>query len=144
MATSQKSISACVIALDEMNAQLLDVAPAPNMEIWEGALPNFPEDADPGTLLATLPMSATPFGAAYPDGNRATCDAAPITSDPDVAVTGTAQYWRIRTNLASGNVIYQGDISTTAAATGSLQFVNTSFEAGGLVAIDTFKLHLNE
>jgi hypothetical protein len=144
MAISQKSVSACVIALDEMNAQLLDVAPAPNMEIWSGTIPLWPETDNAGdTLLATCPMSATPFGAAYPDSNRATCDAAAITSDSN-AVGGLASYWRIRTNLAAGNVIYQGDISTTAAATGSLQFVNTTFETGGLVAIDTFKLHLDE
>jgi hypothetical protein len=144
MATSQKSISACIIALDEMNAGLLDVAPAPNLEVWEGSLPSFPEDPDSGsTLLATLPMSATPFGAAYPDSNRATCDAAPITSDPSTAA-GTAQYWRIRTNIAAGNVIYQGDVTVDGGG-GSLTFDNITFAAGGLAAITTpFKLHLNE
>jgi hypothetical protein len=151
MAVSQKSVAACVIALDAMNAQLLNVAPNPTLQIYEGSMPADLETAPaPTTLLAQLPMiTGAPFGAAYTSGVANAQIAADATTPPglidnSVLQTGLATYWRIYTNFGSGQAIYQGDVTETDLG-GSLTFSpTTSFIAGGLCQVDSLLLNLAE
>jgi hypothetical protein len=150
MAVSQKSLSACIIALDQMNIQLLNVAPLPTLQIYDGTMPPDLETAASGTLLASLPMViGAPFGAAYASGVANAQVAADATTPPglidnDVAETGLASYWRIYTNGAAGQAIYQGDVTEDGQG-GSLTFSpTTSFIQGGLCQVDSLLLNLAE
>jgi hypothetical protein len=150
MAVSKKSLSACIIALDQINAQLLNVAPNPTLQIYEGTMPPDLETADTGTLLAQLPMViGAPFGLAYASGVSNAQVAADATTPPglidnDVNATGIAQYWRIFTNFGAGQAIYQGDISGEGQG-GSLIFTpTTSFIENGLCQVDSLLLNLAE
>jgi hypothetical protein len=150
MAVSQKSLAACIIALDQMNIQLLNSAPAPTLQIYEGTMPSDLETAPAGTLLAQLPMVVgAPFGAAAASGVANAQVAADVVTngpliDNDVNETGLASYWRIYTNFGSGQAVYQGDVTLTGAG-GSLTFSpTTSFIQGGLCQVDSLLLNLAE
>ncbi len=131
-----KSLSnAAAIAACNAIVDLLDVGAgaAGNIEIYAGTAP---ADADTAigaqTLLATLPFSATAFGAAV-DGNPggvATANA--ITSDTAADATGTATFFRA--NDKDGNCIFQGDVSLTAGG-GDLQLNTTSLVVGATVSV---------
>lgn len=110
---------------------------AGEIEIRSGAAPTAPADADSGTLLATLPMSATAFGAA--SGGVAT--AASITSDTDADATGTAGHFRVKDG--DGTVIMQGSITGTGGG-GDLILDNTSIAAGQTVSISSFTVTVPE
>jgi hypothetical protein len=148
MAVSQKSVAACIIALDQMNIQLLN-GTTPTLTIYSGTMPPDLETADTGTVLAQLPMwEAAPFGPAYASGVANAQIAADVTSRPlidnDVNETGLASYWRIFTNFGSGQAIYQGDVTDTGGG-GSLTFSpTTSFIQGGLCQVDSLLLNLAE
>jgi hypothetical protein len=151
MAVSKKSLSACIIALDQMNIQLLNSAPAPTLQIYEGTMPSNLETA-PGanTLLAQLPMVVgAPFGAAAAVGVDNAQIAADATTPPglidnSVGKTGVAAYWRIYTNFGSGTAVYQGDVTVDGGG-GSLTFSpTTSFIQGGLAQVDSLLLNLEE
>jgi hypothetical protein len=149
MAVSQKSLAACIIALDQMNIQLLNSAPKPTLQIYDGTMPSDLETAPAGTLLAQLPMWETaPFGPAYASGVANAQVAADVVSRPlidnFVNETGLASYWRIYTNFGSGQAVYQGDVTNDVGG-GSLIFTpTTSFIAGGLCQVDSLLLNLEE
>jgi hypothetical protein len=148
MAVSQKSVAACIIALDQMNIQLLN-GTTPTLTIYSGTMPPDLETADTGTVLAQIPMwEAAPFGPAYASGVANAQIAADVVSRPlidnDVNATGLASYWRIFTNFGSGQAIYQGDVTDTGGG-GSLTFSpTTSFIQGGLCQVDSLLLNLAE
>jgi hypothetical protein len=147
MAVSQKSVAACIIALDQMNIQLLN-GTTPTLTIYSGTMPPDLETADTGTVLAQLPMwEAAPFGPAYASGVANAQVAADVTVplvDNDVKASGLASYWRIFTNFGSGQAIYQGDVTDTGGG-GSLTFSpTTSFIQGGLCQVDSLLLNLAE
>jgi hypothetical protein len=151
MAVSKKSLAACIIALDQINIQLLNAASTPTLQIYEGTMPSNLETA-PGanTLLAQLPMiEGAPFGAATAVGVDNAQIAADATTPPglidnEVNKTGVASYWRIYTNFGAGVAVYQGDVTDDAGG-GSLTFSpTTSFIAGGLCQVDSLLLNLEE
>ncbi len=86
-------------------------------------------DADSGTLLATLPLSATAFGAASTGVKTANS----ITSDTNAAASGSATQFRMK-DFANA-VIADG---TCGLGSGDLSFDNNVIVAGGTVAITSF------
>jgi hypothetical protein len=99
--------------------------------IRTGAAPTNTTDADSGTLLSTLPMTNPAFGSAA--GGTATANA--ITSDTNIAATGTAGHFRCKDSM---NVtVLQGSVGTSGA---DINFDSVSFIAGGTCAITSLTL----
>lgn len=103
----------------------IDAGGAGTIEIRTGAQPASPNDAASGTLIATLTFNATAFGAS----SSGTATANAITSDTNVS-TGTAGYARLKSG--AGTTIADMDIGQ---GSGTLDFDDTSFVAGGTAAI---------
>ena len=118
---------------------LLDAGGAGTIEIRTGAQPALTTTADSGTLLATLTLSATSFGAAAnassPEG--AIITAAAITSDTSADATDTAGHFRAKNN--AGVVIDQGNCGTS----GTDMILNTtSIVAGSTVSCSAWTVRL--
>ncbi len=113
-------------------AALIDAGSPPgHLYFRTGSAPTNTTDGDSGTLLATLPLSSTSFGAAA--SGTATANA--ITSDTNAANSGTAGHWRIKN--AAGVTIAQGSCGTSGA---DINFDSTTIVAGGTVAITSLTL----
>lgn len=110
-----------------------------NLFIRTGAQPATTLTADSGTLLATLPMSSTPFGASTnaTANGLATAAANAITSDTNAAASGTAGHFRAKT---SGSVTKaQGNVGTSGT---DMIFNTATIAAGDTVACTSFKATL--
>ena len=122
-----------------LDALLALIGASGHIKIFVGAMPATTLTADPATLLATLPLSATAFPASV-DGTSnglATATANAITSDTNAAATGTAGCWRAYT--AAGVCIIQGDVGTSLAD----MILNTvSIVAASTVAITSWVVTL--
>ena len=102
------------------------------LKIYTGSQPAGPDTSVSGqTLLATLPLSATAFGAA----SNGVATAASITSDADVDASGTAAWYRIEDG--DGTAIVDGEIGTSGA---DLNFDSVNFVAGGTAAISSLTI----
>lgn len=127
------SIIAAKAALDAINAL---IGASGNLFIRTGAQPATTLTADSGTLLATLPLSATAFGVATSatSNGLATGTANAITSDTNAAASGTAGHFRMKTS--GGTTILQGNVGT---ATADLIMNTTTVTAGDTIACTSFK-----
>jgi hypothetical protein len=85
------------------------------------------------TLLVTLTFSNPAFGSANASG---VATASAITSGTAVA-TGTASFARIVTGTTFATV-FDCDVSTVAAGTGTIQLNTTSIVTSGTVSISSF------
>ncbi len=102
-----------------------------HLYIRTGAAPTNPSDADSGTLLSTHNFNSPAFGSP----STGTIAAAGVSSDTNVAASGTAAHWRAKSS--GGTVVAQG----TAGTSGTEMILNTtSFVAGGTAAISSFNL----
>lgn len=95
-----------IAARNAAGTALTDLLGSGSIEIRTGTSPGV-DSAATGTLLATLPLSATAFGT-WAAGS-ATANA--ITQDASADATGTAGYFR-SLNSGSGAVI-DGDVGTS-------------------------------
>ena len=102
-----------------------------NIYVRTGAAPTNTTDADSGTLLATLPMSDPAFGSAT--GGTAAANA--ITSDTNIAATGTVGHFRAKDS--NGVTVLQGSCGTSGA---DINFDSVSFIACGTCAITSLTL----
>ena len=108
------------------------------IKIYTGSKPATADLAPTGTLLATLTLSATAFGAA--SGGVSTANS--ITSDTNAAATGTAGWFRVQLTGDAGTTNntdkrLDGTVTTTGGG-GDMQLNNTSIVTGGTVAITAF------
>ncbi len=99
--------------------------------IRTGAAPANTTDADSGTLLSTLPMSNPAFGSAM----TGTAAANAITSDTNIAATGTAGHFRAKDS--NNLTVLQGSVGTSGA---DINFDSVSFIQGGTCAITSLTL----
>lgn len=100
------------------------------LNIYSGTAPATADAALSGnTLLASLAMSATAFGAA--SNGVATANA--ITSDGSADATGTATFFRV---METGGtvVVFQGTVGTSGQ---ELNLSSTSIVASGTVAVSS-------
>lgn len=120
------ALAACDAVVDLVDGG----AGAGYIQIRTGAAPTNCEDANTGTLLATLTMSDPAFGAAADLNPGARATAAAITSDTSADATGTAGHGRV---FDSNNVcIMQG---AAAAGSGEFNFNSVAIQSGAEVAI---------
>ena len=108
---------------------------AGTLVIRTGSQPANPQTAATGTTLATLTFSATAFGAA----SAGVATASAITSDTNVDATGTAGWARVYDGdgVDPGDALFDMDIGQ---GSGTLDFDNTSFIAGGTAAISSMTI----
>lgn len=118
-------------AVNAVTALIDAGSPPGHLYIRTGSAPTNTTDSDSGTLLATLALSSTSFGAA----SSGTATANSITSDTNAANTGTAGHFRIKN--AAGTTIIQGSCGTSGA---DINFDSVSIVAGGTVAISSLTL----
>lgn len=112
--------------LDTITTQL---GTSPKVRIYSGTRPATGGTAT--TLLAELPMSATPAAAAA----SGVWTANAITNDSSADATGTASWFRA---LTSGNTpIIDGDVGTSGS---DLNLNTTSIVSGGPVAISSWTI----
>lgn len=116
------------------NAQLDAIATttstSPTLRIYDGTPPASANAAlSSNTLLASLAMTATPFGAA----SSGTLTAAAISNDASADATGTASFFRILKSDGT-TVICQGTVGTSGA---DLNLNTVSIVSGGPVAVSS-------
>lgn len=135
-ATPVMSMLGAKAALDALTAL---VSGTGHLYVRTGAPPATTLTADSGTLLATLTMNATAFGAATSAeaNGKAKATANAIASDTNAAASGTAGHFRVKNS--GGTVILQGTCDTSSA-----DFVlnTTSITAGDTVACTAFVVRL--
>jgi len=113
------SLAAASAAADAV----VDLLDGGTIAIRTGAAPAACEDADSGTLLATVTFGTPAFGAAA--SGVATANA--ITGDAAADATGTAAHFRAKTSGAT--VVFQGSV-TGVGGGGDLQLSSTSLVVG--------------
>ena len=112
---------------------LLDVGGAGTIEIRTGTQPANPDTAASGTLLATLNLSATAFGAA--DAGTATANA--ISDDTDAAASGTATWFRAYSG--AGTAVIDGSAGESGT---DLILDDAAIVAGGTVSISSWTVSM--
>ncbi len=126
------SLSTAIIA---RNAALDAQSPLANtgyLRIYSGAKPATPETAVSGTLLATLRLNATAFGAA--SGGVITANA--ITADTNAAASGTAGYFRILKSDGT-SALFDGTVGTSGA---DLNLNSVAISAGATVSVTSLTI----
>jgi hypothetical protein len=99
--------------------------------IYSGSAPSNCAASATGTLLASLPCSAT-FGSAA----SGVLTANSITS-ANAGATGTAGYWRLCTTSAGTTCVAQGTVGTSGA---DLNLTSTSITSGQSVSVSSFAI----
>jgi hypothetical protein len=117
---------------------LLDVGGAGYIEIRTGAQPASVGTAATGTLLGTLPLSATAFGAAT-TASPSVATANAITSDTAADATGTAGWFRAYSGGAAA--VIDGSITATGGG-GDMELDSVSIVAGGTIAVSSWTVSM--
>lgn len=141
MAVGFYATNAVVIAGLDTMVDLIDGGTTPVIEIRDGSVPADADAAETGTLLASLNMNGTAaFGAAADDTPGAIATAAAISDDTSADATGTASYFRVKTQTG-GTVRFQGTVGT---ATSDLILNTVAITAASTVSITSFTILLPE
>lgn len=107
-----------------------------SIKIYTGTRPADPDTALAGnTLLGTLPLSATAFGAATDADPGALATANAITSDTTADATGTATWFRAVGS--GGTAVIDGNVGI---ATSDLILDNVNIVAGGTIAVTSWTI----
>ena len=131
------SQAAAKAAADAVTA-LLNTGGAGYIEIRTGSQPATVGTAATGTLLGTLTLSATAFGAAT-TASPAVATANSITSDTVADATGTAGWFRAYSG--AGTAVIDGSITATGGG-GDLTLDSTSVVAGGTIAMTSWTVSM--
>ncbi|WP_099021261.1 hypothetical protein [Mycolicibacterium palauense] len=118
----------------------IDAGSAAVIEIYSGAAPANADASQTGTLLASLTCQATAFSGLTDTGTGARATFASITADASADATGTAGYFRIKTQTG-GSAVFQGTVGTSSA---DLIMNTTSITAGSTVSISSATIDLPE
>jgi len=105
----------------------VDAGGAGTIQIRSGTRPASPADAATGTLLATVTLAATAFGAAA-SGSATIVDPAGVTA----AATGTASWFRALSG--GGAAQFDGSVTATGGG-GDLTLASTSVVTGTTVDV---------
>lgn len=110
------------------------------LKIYTGTAPDA-DAAATGTLLGTLTLNATAFGAASDNGTRALATANAITPDSAADATGTAGYFRV--TKSDDTLVYQGDVTATGGG-GDLELDSVSISAGVQIDVTSLTIQVDE
>lgn len=140
MPATRISTVAAIAALNAITA-LYNAGGAGSIKIYTGAAPTELEIAATGTLLGTLPLSATAFPTAVDGTNKATATANAITADSVADANGTAGYFRACNN--AGVAVSQGTVTATAGG-GDMEIDNIAVQAGDTITVTAWVLNMPE
>lgn len=108
-----------------------DVGGAGSLRIYTGSQPADADTAPSGTLLVTIALAATAFGAANSSGT-ATLASTPRSGTG--AAAGTAGWFRVLSG--GGATVFDGQVTATGGG-GQLELDNTSIAVGQTVNISS-------
>lgn len=137
--TFRISNAAAQAMLTALGSQI-DAGTAAVFRILSGTAPTNVEDAETGTLLATLTCSATALSGLSDLNPGARATFAAITSDSSADATGTAGYFRLLTQTG-GTAVAQGSISTSGA---DMNFNTVAFTAGSTISLSAATIDMPE
>lgn len=120
-------------AVADANVDLLDGG---TIEVRSGAPPTAVNDADQGTLLATLTFGTPAFGAAGAS-NPGEAIANAISADTDADDSADAGHVRLKT---SAPAIHSDAVAGESGDSPEVVFDNKSIVAGGTVAISAMTI----
>jgi hypothetical protein len=111
------------------------------LKIYTGSQPTDANTAvGAQTLLATLTLASTAFGASSASGSAGskvvTATAGTITGDSSADATGTAAWFRVLKSNGT-SIVFDGSVGTSGA---DLNLVTTSLVAGEDVEISSFTI----
>ena len=136
------SAEACIAALDAASARLDEGSTAATIRGRTGTQPADPDAAETGTLLFTLTMSATAYGAAVDDTDgTCSCTANSITDDSSADATGTLTYCRQGATGTGADDHVDGNAGTVDEA---FVFNTTSIVAGSTVSMSSNVLGMSQ
>jgi hypothetical protein len=118
------------VSINTRNVELNALAALANsglLKIYTGSQPATPETAASGTLLGTLTMNATAFGAAA----AGVITAAAITADTVADDTGTAGWFRLLKSDTTTPIL-DGSVGTSGA---DLNLNSVSIQAGAEIDV---------
>ena len=104
------------------------------LRIYSGTVPGNADASNAGTLLAELPLSASPFASYSDTGSAGRATLGAVTSDTSANNTGTAAFWRIDTS--GGTTRIQGECGLTGSGK-ELILQTTAFTAGSTVSVSS-------
>jgi hypothetical protein len=123
------TLKSSTVARNAAADAICDLADSGLVRIYTATRPANPQTAAAGTLLATLTLNATAFGAAV--AGVATANA--ITSDSSADDTGTAAWFRVLQSDGT-TVLWDGDVTATGGG-GDITFSTVAFVAAAVIAM---------
>lgn len=125
------AIGACDFIVDDLDKG----STAATIRGRTGAQPADPDAAESGTLLFTLTMSATAFGAASDAAPGGQASAAAITDDSSADATGTLSYCRVGATGTGADDTLDGEAGTSGS---DFNFNTLSIVSGSTVSMTSF------
>ncbi len=122
------AIDACDAIVDRLDLGSTDAT----IRGRTGTQPSDPDATESGTLLFTLTMSATAFGAAADGAPGGVATAASITDDSSADATGTLAYCRIGSTGTGADDEIDGEAGTSGA---DFNFNTVSIVSGSTVSM---------
>lgn len=110
-------------------------AGAGTIKIYSGTQPATADDAETGTLIATLTFSDPAFGAAADTTPGGTATADPITEDSSADQTLTAGYFSLLDS--NGLTVAMGSVGTSGA---DMNFNSLAITSGSAVSCSAFTI----
>jgi hypothetical protein len=111
------------------------------VEIRTGSQPATANTAATGTLLGTLTLNATAFGAAT-TASPSVATANAITSDTSADATGTAGWFRAYRSSGNGGAAVVDGTITTSGGGGDMIIDDASIVIGGTIAVTSWTISL--
>jgi len=135
------SNEAAIFACDAIVDRLDEGSTAATIRGRTGTQPADVDATETGTLLFTLTMSATAFGAASDDTGKATATASAITADTSADATDTLTYCRVGATGSGADDHLDGSAGTSSA---DFIFNTVAIVTGTNVSMSTFTVSVSE
>ena len=111
------------------------------VEVRTGSQPATVGTAASGTLLGTLTLNGTAFGAAT-TASPSVATANAITSDSSADATGTAGWFRVYRSAGNGGAATVDGSITATGGGGDMELDTVSIVAGGVIAVSAYTLSM--
>jgi len=131
------SAALAIILADAVATEVDSGSTAATINGRTGAQPVDPDAAETGTLLFTLTMSATAFGAATDVNPGGQIAAAAITDDASADATNTLSYCRVAATGTGADDVIDGEAGTSAS---DFNFNTLSIVSGSTVSMSAMTI----
>jgi len=112
------------------------------LEFRDGTQPASANDAPVGTVLSTIAVPVSAFGAI---ANGVLSKDTTAWTDASAAAAGTTTWFRLKTStdgglLSTSDIRIDGDVTTTTVGTGDIQMATTVIAVADKITVDTFTI----